>query len=124
MSLLGIARPSGRHRAVDEVTRLRQQLLALALLTASLYRRLAQATAARDAANAKASRLSEIEEYAAEVTRERNRLRAALANATSVHVAAGVRNISPGDEPTQPIPLARPLWGAPFATTNPGRLPD
>lgn len=91
MSLLGIARPGGRHRAVDEVLRLRSQLVPLLILICDLSRRLAVATAGWDAANAKANRLSEIEETAAEATRqlqaqtaELYELRAFYANATKV----------------------------------------
>ncbi len=116
-------RGHGRHRAADEVARLRQQLAEAAVRNADLTRRLAESETARDRANAKASQYEDQLLALAEVTRELRAARAALANATAVSAPAGVRDITPGDEPTQPIDV-RPLWAAPFATTDPGRLPD
>ncbi|MEU8839996.1 hypothetical protein AB0D97_12815 [Streptomyces roseus] len=110
MSLLGIARPHGRHRAVDEVTRLRRQMFPLIVLIVDLMRRLVEATAARDAANAKASRLGDAELRAAEATQradalaaEVTALNAALANATAVSDRPARAAVTE----TQPIPIVR-----------------
>lgn len=125
MSLLGIARPGGRHRAVDEVLRLRSQLVPLLILICDLSRRLAVATAGWDAANAKANRLSGIEEYAAEATRklqaqtaELYELRAFYANATKV----GDLGAHPAVTETQPIPVL-PLHQSPLAGASPSHIP-
>lgn len=108
MSLADIVRPHGRHRAVDEVARLRAQSLSLVVLVCHLMRRLVEATAARDAANAKASRLGDAELRAAEATRrleaqtaELRELRAFKANATRV----GDLKSHPAVAETQPIPV-------------------
>jgi hypothetical protein len=57
-----------------------------------------------------------------EAQREIRRLTAALANATSVTLSAGVRDITPGDEPTHPhgidVRKLRAEHGT--ASTNPG----
>ncbi|MFE2850638.1 hypothetical protein ACFXJO_05820 [Streptomyces lavendulae] len=123
MSLLGIARPVGRHRAADEVARLREALAEAAVRYTDLSRRYAEATAARDAANAKANRLSEAEENAAEATRqladreaEIAALKAALANATAV----SDRPARSAVVETQPIPIveSRAIWPLGEAATR------
>ncbi|MCX5407458.1 hypothetical protein OHA37_26795 [Streptomyces sp. NBC_00335] len=125
MSLLDIARPHGRHRAVDEVQRLRSQLVPLLILICDLSRRLAVATAGWDAANAKANRLSSIEETAAEATRqlqaqtaELRELRAFKANATAVSSLTA----HPAVTETQPIPVL-PLHLSPLAGVSPSHVP-
>ncbi|WP_327307943.1 hypothetical protein OG730_34725 [Streptomyces sp. NBC_01298] len=125
MSLLGIARPHGRHRAVDEVLRLRSQLVPLLILICDLSRRLAIATAGWDAANAKASRLGDAESRAAEATRqlqaqtaELHALRAFKANANAVSDLPW----HPAVAETQPIPVL-PLHLSPLAGVSPGHVP-
>ncbi|MFG2412341.1 hypothetical protein [Streptomyces goshikiensis] len=116
MTLLGIARPLGLHRAVDEVRRLREALAEAAARYADLSRRYAEATTARDAANAKASQLRDAHIRAAEATRklhaqtaELRELRAFKANATRV----GDLRTHPAVVETQPIPVV------PSASTSP-----
>lgn len=101
MSLADIVRPHGRHRAVDEVARLRQQIHLLLLLICWLVVQLAQATA-------KASRCSVAEEQAAEATRRTRELKAevtalnaALANALVVSDRPARAAVTE----TQPIPI-------------------
>lgn len=101
MSILGIARPTGKRRAVDEVDRLRAQMRLLVFLLWWLAVQLAQAAA-------KASRCSEAEEQAAEATQradaleaEVTALRSQLANVRkrgdlAAHLAVAE---------TQPIPV-------------------
>lgn len=61
---------------------------------------------------------SERDLLAAEVTA----LKAQLANATAVTIPVGHRDITPGDRPTQPIPLWTALGIGPVtAVTDPGR---
>lgn len=127
MSLLGeIVRPRvrrpNRHRAIDEVTRLRSQLVPLLILICDLSRRLAIATAGWDAANAKASQLRDAESLAAEATRrlqaqtaELYELRAFYANATKV----GDLSSHPAVTEAQPIPVL-PLHQSPLA--NPAHV--
>lgn len=102
------ARGHGRHRAVDEVIRLRTQLVPLLILICDLSRRLAVAVAGWDAANAKASRLGDAEARAAEATRQLQaqtaellELRAFKANHTRVSELAA----HPAVAETQPIPV-------------------
>ncbi|MER6778413.1 MULTISPECIES: hypothetical protein [unclassified Streptomyces] len=90
-AIAAIAHPTGRRRAVDEVARLRAQSLSLVVLVWHLMRRLVEATAARDAANAKISQLGEVEAQLAETTQHATRLeaevtalRAQLANTNAV----------------------------------------
>lgn len=123
MSLLGIARPAGRHRAADEVARLRESLAEASVRYADLSRRYAEATAARDAANAKASRLRDAQLRAAEATRqladrdaEITALKAALANVTAVSDRPARAAVTE----TQPIPVL-PLHLSPLA--NPAHIP-
>ena len=126
MSLLGIARPSGMHRAVDEVLRLRYLLDKARAGNTELRHRLGEATAARDTANAKASQLRDAEIRAAEATRqlqaqtaELRSLRAFHANATKV----GDLGQHPAVTETQPIPVL-PLHLSPLAgNTSPSHVP-
>lgn len=128
MSLLDIARPSGVHRAADEVVRLRHKLARSEAGRTELRRRLDEATAARDSANAKASRLEDIEMHAAGVTQERDALhaevltlRAELANATAVS-SLPAREVWPSGEDTQPIRVI-PLWVAHAGSGDPSHIP-
>lgn len=102
------ARGHDKHRAVDEVLRLRSQLVPLLILICDLSRRLAVAMAGWDAANAKASQLGDAESRAAEATRrlqaqtaELYELRAFYANATKV----GDLTAHPAVTETQRIPV-------------------
>ena len=70
MSLLGIPRPGGRHRAVDEVHRLRAELDQERARTADLRRQLDTAKDGWDAANAKASQYRDERDRAVEATRQ------------------------------------------------------
>lgn len=108
MSLPVIARLPRKHRAVDEVARLRESMAEAAVRYADLSRRYAEATTARDRANAKANRLSGIEETAVEATQradaleaEVKALQAALANATAVSDRPARAAVTE----TQPIPV-------------------
>jgi hypothetical protein len=125
VSLLDIARPSGLHRAVDEVHRLRH-LLAKAHAGLGLMRdQLDQAHAARDAANAKVSQLGEVTAQLAETTQhadalevEVTALRSQLANTRKVGSLAA----HPAVAETQPIPVL-PLHLSPLAGTSPTHVP-
>lgn len=107
-----------RHKAVDEVDRLRHELAGAGHCIASLRQQLTAARAAEDRANAKAVRVDEAEarataaeQQAAAMDTELAQLRAFKANVTAVSAPAGVRDIDPDDHPTQPIPV-RTLWDA------------
>lgn len=63
-------RGHGQHRAVDEVVRLRAELDQERARTADLRRQLGEERAARDTANAKASRYREERDRAVEATRQ------------------------------------------------------
>lgn len=126
MTILGIARPHGRHRAADEVLRLRSQLVPLLILICDLSRQLAVAVAGWDAANAKVNRLSGVEEVAAEATQklreqiaELRELRAFKANATAVSDLGA----HPAVAETQPMPVVVPLHLSPLAGVNRNRMP-
>ncbi|MCX4801726.1 hypothetical protein OG594_08690 [Streptomyces sp. NBC_01214] len=70
MSLLGIPRPGGRHRAVDEVIRLRAELDQERARSADLRRQLDTAKDGWDKANAKASQYRDERDRAVEATRQ------------------------------------------------------
>jgi len=115
VSLLDIGRPGGRHRAADEVARLRESLAEAAVRYADLSRRYAEATAGWDTANAKVSRLRDVQLRAAEATRqladrdaEITALKAALANATAVSDRPARAAVTA----THPIPIveSRAVW--------------
>lgn len=125
MSLLDIARTSGRHRALDEVLRLRYLLDKAKAGNSELRRRLHEATAARDTANAKASHLRDVELQATEVTRQLEAqtaellaLRAFKANATKVSDLTAHMAVTE----TQPIPVP-PLHLSPLAGVSPSHVP-
>lgn len=108
MSLADIVRPGGRHRAVDEVARLRQQMYPLLILVCWLMGKLREATAARDAANAKVSRLGEVEAQLAETTRYAEALEAevlALRSQLANSRKAGALTAHPAVAETQWIPV-------------------
>lgn len=130
MSLLGIARPLGKHR-VPTIRELQRQITEL-----QLSRRLLKATAHRlavengqlerdlDKAGIKLSgALYDLEEAQREITE----LRSALANATSVTTPPAVREVEPGDAPTSPTGInVRPLWdalGIVPGNTSPSHVP-
>lgn len=120
MSLLGISRPPRAHRAVDEVVRLRHLLAKAHAGLGLMHHRLHEATAARDAANAKVSRLGEVEAQLAETTQyathleaEVIALRSQLANSRKV----GALTAHPAVTETQPIPVL-PLHLSPLASPS------
>lgn len=124
-AIAAITHPTGRHRAADEVLRLRSQLVPLLILICDLSRRLAVAMAGWDAANAKANRLSSIEEIAAEATRQLQaqtvellELRAFKANATAVSDLGA----HPAVTETQPIPVVSKPASSSTAEYVPMRL--
>lgn len=102
------ARGHGQHRMVDENTRLQYRLDKSSAANGELRRRLAEATDARDAANAKVSYLGEIEAQLAETTQrtdalevEVTALRSQLANSRKV----GDLGQHPAVTKTQRIPV-------------------
>lgn len=130
MSLLGIARPGGRHRG-PTIRELQNYVREL-----QLSRRLLKATAHRLAVeNSRLERQLDaagIELFGArwdleEAQREIAGLRAALANATSVSAPAAVRDIAPDDQPTSPTGInVKPLWdalGIVPGSTDPAHIP-
>lgn len=70
MSLLGISRSRGQHRAVDRVAVLEAQLATARAEAGDLRRQLALATAGWDRANAKVSQLRDDLSRAVEATRQ------------------------------------------------------
>jgi hypothetical protein len=114
VSLLGIARPRGQHRAADEVERLRQELARerrnSAAMEADLRRQLQTATAGWDKANAKVSQLRDERDRAVEATRQ---------NQTAVSSLTA----HPAVTDTQLIPVV-PLRLSPLAgNTSPSHIP-
>lgn len=126
MSLLGIARPRGRHRRLSpsEVTALHRQKDA-ATVAAIHYATLAEERLQQlDAAGIELSgALWDLEEAQREITS----LKAALANATSVTPRPAIRDIAPDDQPTSPTGInVRPLWdalGIVPSNTSPAHVP-
>ncbi|MCY0916973.1 hypothetical protein OS965_02130 [Streptomyces sp. H27-G5] len=115
MSLLDIARPGGRHRVLDRLLLVEHCLAKSAAANGELRRRLTEATAARDTANAKASQLRDAEIRAAEATQqladrdaEIAALKAQLANVTAV----SDRPARAAATETQPIPVvtSKAVW--------------
>lgn len=110
-----LLRPTGQHRAVDEVARLRTQVAHLEQQAATASRESANHRNWWQYAEKKAGEaesivvrqdadLHDLRAQVATLQGELRETRARLANATSVTVPAGERDITPGDEPTQPIP--------------------
>jgi hypothetical protein len=123
VTLLDIARPGGRHRMLDRLLQLEHRLAKSTAANGELRRRLAEATTARDTANAKASQLRDAQIRAAEATRQLQdqtaellELRAFYANATKV----GDLSSHPAVAETQPIPVL-PLHLSPLA--SPAHIP-
>lgn len=115
MSVLGIARPRGRHRRLSpsEVTALHRQKDAATVAAIQL-----------DAAGIRLSgALWDLEEAQREITS----LKAALANATSITPRPATRDIDPDDQPTSPTGInVRPLWdalGIVPGNTSPAHIP-
>ena len=120
MSLLGIPRPVGRHRG-PTIRELQNYVREL-----QLSRRILKATAHRLAVengwlerqlDTAGIELSGLRLDLDTARQEGIRLQAALDNATSVSVAAGSRNIWPGEEPTHPIDVSE--IRARYGSTNP-----
>lgn len=123
-----------RHKAADEVRRLRHQLDGAGLLITGLRQQVTEARDAEDRANAKAVRVDEAEarataaeQQAAVMDAELQELRAFKANATATSIPAGHRDVDPDDQPTHPTGIhVQPLWdalnvGPVHAVTNPGQ---
>jgi hypothetical protein len=119
-------RGTGQHRMVDENTRLEHRLDKSSAANGELRRRLAEATEARDAANAKVSYLGEIEAQLAATTQradslevEVTALRSQLANMRKVSDLGAHSAVTA----TQPIPVL-PLHLSPLAgNTSPSHVP-
>lgn len=102
-------RTAPKHRAADEVARLRAQLTVMAVTDLLLLQYVATADRARDKANAKAGRYDEAEARAgaaeqamADLKDELLELRAFRDNHQAVTVPPMHRDIDPGDHPTEP----------------------
>lgn len=125
-------RRTPRHKAADEVNRLRHQLAGAGQCIAGLRLQVAEAQAAEDRANAKAVRVDEAEARAMAAEQrltaqdeELTALRQFKANVTSIDVPPGQRDVHPDDQPTTPVNV-RPLWqalgiGPVHAVTDPGQ---
>lgn len=107
-----------KHRAVDEVARLRRHLAAADKCIRGLRLQVETANEARDWANAKAVSFDEAVSHAAaceqamdEMRSELLKLRAHSANCQAVTVPAGERDIDPDDHPTEPVNV-KTLWEA------------
>jgi hypothetical protein len=109
VSVLGIARPRGQHRAVDRVAVLEHQLEKARAVAAELQYRLAIATTERQHAEAKASQLRDELSRAVEATRQ---------NATAVSSLTS----HPAVAETQPISVL-PLHISPLASTSLSHIP-
>lgn len=124
-AIAAIAHPKGQHRMADENARLQYRLDKSSAANAELRRRLAEATHARDAANAKVSRLGEVEAQAAEATHRADTLTAeviALRSQLANTRKAGDLTSHPAVTETQWIPVV-PLHQSPLAGTNPSHAP-
>ncbi|MGV9888338.1 hypothetical protein [Streptomyces sp. NPDC003395] len=122
----------GRRRAVDEVDKLRRDLTLalshkhaagdeLALIKQDLAQARARQAEAEEIVVQQQATIDELRLENHELRTELTALRAAAANAHRVDVPPMVRDTSAiEDQATQPIPL----WQAPFATTDPARIPS
>lgn len=118
-----------RHKAINEVERLRHQLDGASLLFAGMRLQVAQAEDARDKANAKANLLQEADTRAeaAEarmraMTDELAELRAFHATATAVTVPPMVRDTSAfEDQATEPFCIKTLQAALGTAVTDPGQ---
>ncbi|MFI8448194.1 hypothetical protein [Streptomyces erythrochromogenes] len=122
MSLPLIGRQRGRHRRLTsaEVAALHRQKDA-ATLAAIKYA--TEATELQQQLDEAGITISGLLEDLRVEREEGSRLKAALANATSVSVACGVRDIWPGEEPTHPHGLDVRTLRARFAGTDPAHVP-
>jgi hypothetical protein len=133
---IGHARPARKHRAIDEVDRLKTLLAGAKDLIRGLQLQVADRDALLADSRAKQAEAEEIvvQQLATidDLTAERDELlaevtayRAAEANAHRVNVPPMVRDTSnPADQATAPIDV-RPLWealGGVRAVTDPGRI--
>lgn len=125
MSIATLIHPTGQHRAVDDNARLRAANERLLAQTAAADRTFAElhcwwqyaekkAGDAETVVVCQAGELDDLRDQLAGLQRELRETRAALANATAVHVPAGHRDVPDGDRATQPIPSGE-HW------TNPAR---
>lgn len=123
-----------RHKAIDEVERLRHQLKGAGLLIKGLRLQVEEAERALDQANTRANTLAEAdslraraEQQMAATAAELTALRQFKANVQSIDVAPGVRDIDPGNEVTQPVPIVvktlAEAFGQGRTNTSPGHVP-
>ncbi|MEU0665709.1 hypothetical protein ABZ508_26485 [Streptomyces lavendulocolor] len=139
MSLTTPWRGRGQHRAADEIQRLREENRrhltwrmaaddAFALLQQERREALDLAdqlrTRAIEAETAADCALADAEAMRAELLE----LRAFKANATAISAPASTRDIDPGDQPTQPIPVLTLQQahgiGPVLPVRDPGRVPS
>ncbi|WP_329114563.1 hypothetical protein [Streptomyces sp. NBC_01353] len=123
MSLISLPRlrGTGAHRAASpaELRDENRRLHAIIAGSDKAFTRLRQERrAALDDADQLRTRAITAENKAADMQDELDALRAFKANVTAVSIPAGERDIDPGDEPTQPVPIIRvvPLRQSPLAT--------
>lgn len=103
-------RPRPKHRATDEVNRLRIELARKDQAIDAADGLIGRLKASNDQLLTKATRYDEAEAYAAAVRQELNELRAFRATTLAVTVPPMERDTSDGaDQATQPIDV-RPLW--------------
>lgn len=129
MSLLDIARAPGRHRGLSPAQLLRKIGRLERAVTRAKFTAITYATEATDLRAERDQLEQQLDDAGIKISgllldldRARNegiRLKAALDNATSVHVSAGIRNIDADDQPTHPIDVSeiRARFGT--ASTNP-----
>lgn len=126
MAITDLLRPTGQHRAVDEVDRLRTENARLLEENTAADRTFAELHtwwqfAEKKAADAEKvvvcqdATIRDLRDQVAAMQGELREAQARLANATAVDVPAGERDIDPGDEPTQPIPTGE-HWADPART--------
>lgn len=104
-------RPRPKHRATDEVDRLRIELARKAQALEAADGLIGRLKVSNDQLLTKATRYDEAEAYAKAVEQELNELRAFKANATAISAPVGQRDVDPDDQPTHPVDV-RPLWEA------------
>lgn len=121
MSLLDIARSRGRHRGLASAE-LRSELDAVSrqkdAATIAAIRYATEATELQQQLDKAGITISGLLHDLGEAQREIDGLRAALANATSVHDL----HLHPAVAETQPIPVL-PLHLSPLAGTSPSHIP-
>ncbi|MFI5985107.1 hypothetical protein ACIBEA_30100 [Streptomyces sp. NPDC051555] len=129
MSLLDIARAQGRHRGLSPAQLLGKIARLERALTRAKFTAITYATEATDLRAERDLLEQQVDTAGIEISgllldlatarEEGIRLKAALDNATSVHVAAGVRDITPGEDPTHPQGLDVSRLRARFGGTRP-----